>query len=112
MLFRIVPEALSRIMQAMHEVSRPEGVAPVAQAEIDVEGMLLGRIRAAQQLRQKLQLPSASTNVYRLINSEGDRLSGLIVDVLNDRLVVASSAAWVERWMPFRSKILCCSKII
>lgn len=29
--------------------------------------------------------------------SEGDGLSGLVVDVLGDRLVVASSAAWVQR---------------
>jgi 23S rRNA G2069 N7-methylase RlmK/C1962 C5-methylase RlmI len=28
--------------------------------------------------------------------SEGDRLSGLVVDVLGETLVVASSAAWVE----------------
>ena len=33
--------------------------------------------------------------------SEGDgSLSGLIVDVLGDTLVVASSAAWVERYRP------------
>ena len=37
------------------------------------------------------------TNVYRVVNSEGDRLSGLIVDRVGDQLVVASSAAWVER---------------
>lgn len=36
-------------------------------------------------------------DVYRVVNSEGDRLSGLIVDRLGDQLVVASSAAWVER---------------
>ncbi|KAL3134015.1 hypothetical protein ABBQ32_008452 [Trebouxia sp. C0010 RCD-2024] len=37
-------------------------------------------------------------DVYRVVNSEGDRLSGLIVDRLGDQLVVASSAAWVERY--------------
>lgn len=36
-------------------------------------------------------------DVYRVVNSEGDRLSGLIVDRIGDQLVVASSAAWVER---------------
>ena len=34
---------------------------------------------------------AAATSVFRLVNSEGDRLSGLIVDVLGDHLVVASS---------------------
>jgi len=29
--------------------------------------------------------------------SEGDRLSGLVVDAFHDTLVVASSAAWVEK---------------
>jgi len=40
---------------------------------------------------------SRGSSVYRVVNSEGDRLSGLIVDRLGDQLVVASSAAWVER---------------
>ena len=30
--------------------------------------------------------------------SEGDRLSGLVVDALGDALVIASSAAWVEAY--------------
>lgn len=37
------------------------------------------------------------TSVFRLCNSEGDRLSGLVVDVLGEVAVVASSAIWVER---------------
>ena len=40
---------------------------------------------------------SRACDVYRVVNSEGDRLSGLIVDRVGDQLVVASSAAWVER---------------
>lgn len=40
---------------------------------------------------------SRGTDVYRVVNSEGDRLSGLIVDRVGAQLVVASSAAWVER---------------
>ena len=30
--------------------------------------------------------------------SEGDRLSGLVVDVFGEHAVVQSSAAWVEKW--------------
>ena len=55
------------------------------------------RVQRAVALRAALGLPGAGTTVYRLINSEGDGLSGLIVDVLGEQLVVASSAAWVER---------------
>ena len=44
-----------------------------------------------------LPLPSLSC-LRALARSEGDRLSGLIVDVLGETLVVASSAAWVEQY--------------
>lgn len=35
--------------------------------------------------------------MYRLINGEGDRLGGLIVDMFDDVCVVQSSAIWVEK---------------
>ncbi|KAL2632026.1 hypothetical protein R1flu_016712 [Riccia fluitans] len=60
-------------------------------------GLIQTRISASIELRKMLGLPATETNVYRLINSEGDGLSGLITDVLGEHLVVASSAAWVER---------------
>lgn len=37
---------------------------------------------------------------HRLVNSEGDRLSGLVVDVLSSVAVVQSVAAWAERYRP------------
>ena len=43
---------------------------------------------------------SSTCDVYRVVNSEGDRLSGLIVDRVGGQLVVSSSAAWVERQPP------------
>ncbi len=42
------------------------------------------RIKSALSLRQTLGLPNEQTNVYRLINAEGDFLPGLIVDRLGD----------------------------
>jgi hypothetical protein len=41
--------------------------------------------------RSSLGLPSSSTTAYRLVNSEGDRLSGLTVDVLGEVAVVQVS---------------------
>lgn len=67
---------------------------------LDVEKLLETRIDAALKLRKSLGLPSANTNAFRLVNSEGDRLSGLIVDVFGDIAVIASSAAWVEKYKP------------
>ncbi|KAL3676192.1 hypothetical protein R1sor_026140 [Riccia sorocarpa] len=65
---------------------------------MDMERLIQTRISAAVELRKLLDLPSNETNVYRLVNSEGDGLSGLIADVLGGHLVVASSAAWVEKY--------------
>ncbi|CAN0901880.1 Ribosomal RNA large subunit methyltransferase I [Linum grandiflorum] len=63
-----------------------------------MENLLHSRIAEAVELRRRIGLPSHQTNAYRLVNSEGDRLSGLIVDVFGDMAVVASSAAWVEKY--------------
>lgn len=40
--------------------------------------------------------------MYRLVNGEGDRLSGLVIDVFAGVIGVSSSAVWVEA---FRSEI-------
>jgi len=65
---------------------------PKALSEQDVLRM---RIKQAINLRQDLGLPDPHTNAYRLINSEGDKLSGLTVDVLGDALVAHVTAYWV-----------------
>lgn len=36
------------------------------------------------------------TTAYRLVNGEGDRLGGLIIDVFGKRIIVQSTAIWVE----------------
>jgi len=47
--------------------------------------------------RKAMNLPSPSTDSYRLINGEGDGLSGLAVDILGGTVaVVMSSASWCE----------------
>lgn len=61
-----------------------------------IEQLIAHRLRQACRLRQRLDLPNASTTAYRLFNSEGDGLSGLTIDRFNHVCVVASSAYWVE----------------
>lgn len=46
------------------------------------------RICEARAVRLKLGLPSERTTAYRLINSEGDGLPGLVVDVFGDAISV------------------------
>mmetsp|Transcript_12067 Transcript_12067/g.36210 ORF Transcript_12067/g.36210 Transcript_12067/m.36210 type:complete len:551 (+) Transcript_12067:168-1820(+) len=83
-LFRV------RVLQSVADAERfPEQA-------LNVPRLLEARIRAAGALRKSIGLPSDHTTVYRLINSEGDRLSGLAVDVLGDTLVVASSSLFIE----------------
>jgi 23S rRNA G2069 N7-methylase RlmK/C1962 C5-methylase RlmI len=83
-----------RIMQTLDDVDN--NVERLEKPNLSA--ILTARIQAAVALRAALGLPKAEiTNVYRLINSEGDRLSGLVVDVLGNVATVQASAAWVEK---------------
>ena len=62
--------------------------------EITLKEALRLRLQQAIALRQLLQLPNENTNAYRLINSEGDGLSGITIDVFNTHAVIAFTAAW------------------
>jgi len=54
-----------------------------------VDGAFLRkRIQQARAVRTRLGLPSPDTNVYRLVNSEGDDLPGLVIDVYADAAAV------------------------
>lgn len=46
------------------------------------------RISAARALRVRLGFPSDRTTAYRLVNSEGDNLPGVVVDVYGDAIAV------------------------
>lgn len=46
------------------------------------------RIRSAVEARKRLGLPSRETDGFRLVNSEGDGLGGVVVDVYGETLVV------------------------
>lgn len=61
------------------------------------ETWIAGRLRDAQALRRRLGLPSEHTNAYRLVNSEGDFLPGLIVDVYGDALSVQFTTLAMKR---------------
>lgn len=51
-------------------------------------GFLRGRVAAARARRARLGLPSEATTAYRLVNSEGDDLPGVVVDVFGSALAV------------------------
>jgi len=62
----------------------------------DISATLVKRLAAAVAVRKSLQLPREDTNAYRLVNGEGDRMSGIVMDVYDKLLVFSSSARWVE----------------
>jgi len=63
-----------------------------------IEKILTMNFQRALQTRRGIGLPSESkTDTYRLVNGEGDSISGLAVDVIGNKIaVVMSSAAWCE----------------
>lgn len=62
-----------------------------------LEDIIAKRLQQAVNLRHSLNLPRQDTNVFRLVNSEGDGLSGLTIDFFAGICVVSSSAYWVEK---------------
>ncbi len=56
------------------------------------------KITQAFEIRKKF-IPR-DTNAYRLIHSEGDFLSGLVVDVYGDFLVAEFNTAGIDAWKP------------
>src|SRR6185295_17924750 len=59
--------------------------------------LVAARVREAVALRSRLGLPSEATTAYRLVNSEGDALPGLIVDVYGDVCSVQFTALGMKR---------------
>eukprot|EP00892_Ulva_mutabilis_P011783 jgi/Ulvmu1/8978/UM005_0069.1 len=62
-----------RVLQLDREVRADPSVA------LDVPGVLKKAIEQAASLRTRLGLPCADTDIYRLINSEGDGISGTVL---------------------------------
>jgi len=60
--------------------------------------LLLRRLELAKDTRHLLGLPKPGEDeVYRLVNSEGDLLSGLNVDVYGNVALVRAGALWIEK---------------
>ena len=63
-----------------------------------VDDALIGRrIASARALRRRLGLPNEETTAYRLVNSEGDGLPGLVVDIYGDAASVQFTALGLKQ---------------
>ena len=73
-------------------------VRMMTQRDEAVDAQLIARrVKEAAGLRARLGLPSAATTAYRLINSEGDALPGVVVDVYGDVCAVQFTALGMKR---------------
>ena len=59
--------------------------------------LIARRVKEAVGLRARLGFPSEETNAYRLVNSEGDALPGVIVDVYGDVCAVQFTALGMKK---------------
>jgi len=71
-----------------------------------LELVLRSKIKDAIRARMIQNLPSSDTDSYRLVNGEGDGLSGLVVDMLGDVAVIMASAAWCELYKDTITRVI------
>jgi 23S rRNA (cytosine1962-C5)-methyltransferase len=86
------------IGRGFHNARSQIRVRMVTQRDEPVDAALVRRrIEQAGALRRRLALPSAETTAYRLVNSEGDGLPGLVVDVYGDVAAMQFTALGMKR---------------
>ena len=71
-----------------------------------LEAYVSQALDTAAALRQHVNLPGDATDAVRLVNSEGDRLPGLVIDQMAEGAVIlvstaaaAAMAPYAERWL-------------
>ncbi|EWM24066.1 ribosomal rna large subunit methyltransferase i [Nannochloropsis gaditana] len=89
-------QSMYRVRLLWH--AREKGEALYASS---LEDIVARRVSTAWATRQALGLPNAETTCFRLVNGEGDKLSGLAADVFDKVCVVSSSSLWCERHKDF-----------
>lgn len=71
----------------------------LTRADEPVDGpFFMRQLRSAQALRTAVDLPSSRTDAYRLVNSEGDALPGLVIDVFGDAAAYQVSTLGMALW--------------
>ena len=106
------PQSMYRVRILAHETTHPSLAKEIRQLRKQFQRgetedhslddtmlrlILRRKVSDAILTRLALDLPADDTDTYRLINGEGDGLSGLAVDVIGGtHAIIMSSAAWVE----------------
>jgi len=88
---------LTKEIRSMRKQIQRGGDSQSFDATHQLRLILEKKISDATKTRLAMNLPSPTSDTYRLVNGEGDGLSGLAVDILGGRTaIVMSSAAWCE----------------
>jgi 23S rRNA G2069 N7-methylase RlmK/C1962 C5-methylase RlmI len=93
------PDSMYRVRILQHALLNPHLKSKSAGSDSAtlMKSILTSQMEKALTTRQALGLPSDTTDTYRLVNGEGDGLSGLAVDVIGNKVaVIMSSAAWCQ----------------
>jgi 23S rRNA (cytosine1962-C5)-methyltransferase len=85
--------------KAIMSPSKSIAAQMLAFGEEGIEESIKRNISEAIQIRRRLFDPT-STNAFRLINSEGDGIPGLIVDAYQNLLVIQCASAGIDRFKP------------
>lgn len=94
---RSEPRSVVEHLPPPSSLSAPRPAGADDATERALAQLIAQRIAEAAALRRRLGLPGADTTAYRLINSEGDGLPGLIVDVFGDTAAVQFTALGLKR---------------
>jgi len=95
------PDSLYKVRILCHRYLQPTLYQKITQPEMNTQEALKMivqyHVKVAVRKRTALCLPNPGQNtMFRLVNGEGDSLSGLQIDVIDSHVVVQSSAAWTE----------------
>jgi 23S rRNA G2069 N7-methylase RlmK/C1962 C5-methylase RlmI len=94
------PHSMYRVRILCHATNYPSLMKFLANYKEEGEvlrSILETLLKSSLATRRALNLPSSDTDTYRLVNGEGDGLSGLAVDIIGGSVaVVMSSAAWCQ----------------
>lgn len=89
------------LFRDVHDIFKQMTRSNRQRTEEIIQVVMRTKINDAIRSRMLLNLPSSTTDSYRLINGEGDGLCGIAVDVLGGKVaVIMASAAWVEIYKP------------
>ena len=102
---------------ATHLIPALTPVPNAAPGSSPIDALIESRIEAALALRRRLGLPNDETDAFRLVNSEGDGLPGLVIDVYGDVAAVQFTALGMKRqedavWQTLRRLPLPLSAIV